>query len=275
MSAPEPQPRRPWHRGELLARRQAGGPEIAPAIRPRLSAPMRAFFPALPLVFVAGLDARGAPAASMLRGAPGFVACPADDRLEIFAEFPAAEPLGEVLRAGAPFGLIGLVFLARRRCRVNGDVFRAGAGIISLAVTEAFHNCPKYISPQVIRAAAASGWTDMRAIDEPARATISRADTFFIATRGPDGVDISHRGGPRGFVGVTPDGALKIADYPGNNYFNTFGNLLHDARAALLFPDLATGTALHLGGEARIEFSGEQRFWIFTPKYARRLGAGR
>lgn len=65
-----------------------------------------------------------------------------------------------------------------------------------------------------------------------------------------------------------------MPDYPGNDYFNTFGNLLHDPRAALLFPDLAAGTALHLSGQARITFSGEQRLCAFAPTQARLLRAG-
>ncbi len=38
------------------------------------------------------------------------------------------------------------------------------------------------------------------------------------------GCDMSHRGGPPGFVQVSPDGAtLRWADYTGNDLFNTLG----------------------------------------------------
>ncbi len=275
MAAPAPEPRRSWHEGEVLARRLAGKPDISPVIRPCLSAAMRGFFPTLPQVFVAGLDAEGAPAASILRGGPGFIACPSENRLEIAADFPAGDPLRDSFRAGAPFGLIGVDFSARRRNRANGRVLRARAGNISLAVEEAFGNCPKYIFSQEIFTppAPTDAWTPLPGVGAEAQAMISRGNMFFIATRGPGGVDISHRGGSPGFVTITPDGALIVPDYPGNNYFNTFGNLLHDPAAALLFPDFASATALHLSGKAQIDFSGEQRLWNFTPQSARILRA--
>ncbi|MGO9390142.1 pyridoxamine 5'-phosphate oxidase family protein [Rhodoblastus sp.] len=274
MSETLPDPRRSWRQGEILARRLADKPEIPAVIRTAMSARLREFFAALPLVFVAGVDAQCAPAASILHGAPGFIACPAPDLLEMAADFPAGDPLRENFREGAPFGLIGIDFAARRRNRANGRILRAEPGKISLVVAEAFGNCPKYISPQENFPSAGPGsWTPLREIDDDAKAMISRANVFFIATRGPDGVDISHRGGPPGFVTMTPDRALIVPDYPGNNYFNTFGNLLHDPAAALLFPDFAHATALHLSGQARVTFAGEQRFWTFTPQTARLLRA--
>jgi uncharacterized protein len=276
MSASDPEPRRLWHEGEILARRLAGKPETSPVIRPFMSASLREFFSTLPQVFVAGLDAEGAPAASILRGVPGFVACPTEKRLEIAADFPAGDPLRKSFHAGAPFGLIGVDFSARRRNRANGRVLHARGRTISLAVEEAFGNCPKYIFPQEIFAppAPTDAWTTLTGLDAEAQAMISRGNVFFIATRGPDGVDISHRGGPPGFVTITRDGTLVVPDFAGNNYFNTFGNLLHDPAAALLFPDFMNATALQLSGKAQIDFSGEQRFWNFTPQATRILRAG-
>ena len=63
-------------------------------------------------------------------------------------------------------------------------------------------------------------------------------ETFFLGTTHPDrGVDTSHRGGPAGFVRVE-DGALWWPDYPGNNMFNSFGNLAVDDTAARARPRL-------------------------------------
>jgi predicted pyridoxine 5'-phosphate oxidase superfamily flavin-nucleotide-binding protein len=269
MGAPVPD-RRPWHAGEDEARRRAGVQDIPPAIRPFMIDQLRAFFSRLPLVFVAGLDAAGKPAASLLRGLPGFVSTPAPDRLDISAAFPAGDEISA--RPGAPLGLIGVDFMARRRNRANGRLLAAERGRLSLAVTEAFGNCPKYISARhlIETDATAGDWTPLRALDAPARALIARADTFFIASRGPDGVDMSHRGGPPGFVEFSGDGGLKIPDYRGNSYFNTFGNLLVDPAAALLFVDFPGGAALHLAGAARVSF-GEDRFWTFHPERARLL----
>ena len=73
---------------------------------------------------------------------------------------------------------------------------------------------------------------------------IANADTFFLGTIHPSrGADASHRGGPPGFVRVDGN-RLWWPDYPGNNMFNSFGNLAVDPSAALLFIDFDTGTAL-------------------------------
>ena len=263
--------RRPWLEGEKAARLRAGAPDMAPMIRTSLSEQQAAFFARAPLAFAAGIDAAGHPTASLLRGAPGFLSSPARSQLAIAARFPTHEPL--LAEPGAPFGLIGVDFVARRRNRVNGRIASVSAEGVTVAIEEAFGNCPKYIAPREIFSGAGDVgvWTDRTELDDAARAMIAQADVFFVATRGPDGVDMSHRGGPPGFVALTPNGALHIPDFPGNNYFNTFGNLLHDPRAALLFVDFPAGRALHLAGEARTHLSPDERFWTFTPDAARLL----
>jgi predicted pyridoxine 5'-phosphate oxidase superfamily flavin-nucleotide-binding protein len=101
---------------------------------------------------------------------------------------------------------------------------------------------------------------------------VSAADTFFVATAsGPGvpggGVDISHRGGPPGFVRVEGE-ALLIPDYRGNRYFNTLGNLLLQPRAALLFVDFEGGGLLQLQGSAEVfwdqaDLPHAERVWRF------------
>lgn len=260
--------RRDWAPSEIRARQLAGAPEIPPVIRTFLTDQLRAFFARLPLVFVAGLDARGHPAASLLRGAPGFVAAPEPRRLEIAAAFPQAESI--VLREGAPFGVIGIDFAARRRNRVNGRIASATLGGLTLSVEEAFGNCPKYIAPRETPVAHQLGaWVDLIGLDAEARDTIASSVGFFVASSGAGGVDISHRGGPSGFIGIAPDGALHIPDYPGNNYFNTLGNLLENPEAALLFPNFSEGGVLRLSGRARVDLAA--RSWIFEASAAQRL----
>jgi hypothetical protein len=96
-------------------------------------------------------------------------------------------------------------------------------------------------------------------LDGLAAGLIGAADTFFIASSsGPaggaqGGVDMSHRGGPAGFVEIDGD-RLTIPDLRGNRYFNTFGNLVLDDRAGLLFVDFATGGLLHLQGRATLDW---------------------
>ena len=45
-------------------------------------------------------------------------------------------------------------------------------------------------------------------------------------------------------------------DYPGNNMFNSMGNLAENPEAALLFVDFDGGTALHLTGRAETAWTG-------------------
>lgn len=135
---------------------------------------------------------------------------------------------------------------------------------------EAFGNCPKYIAPRETPAANRLGaWVDLPGLDAEARNAIASSVGFLVASRGSGGVDISHRGGPPGFVGIAPEGALRIPDYPGNNYFNTLGNLLETPEAALLFPDFSNGCVLRLSGRARVDLAS--RSWTFEPLAVQRL----
>lgn len=103
---------------------------------------------------------------------------------------------------------------------------------------------------------------------------IEASDTLFIASCHGDDIDISHRGGPPGFVHVGADGRLWLPDYSGNLMFNTLGNLLLESRCALLWIDFASGDLLHL--EARAELlwpedyrepaaAGAERMLALTP----------
>jgi hypothetical protein len=84
---------------------------------------------------------------------------------------------------------------------------------------------------------------------------IRGADTFFLGTTHPErGSDASHRGGPPGCVRVD-GGQLWWPDYPGNNMFNSLGNLAVDPEAALLFLDFDTGRTLQLTGAAEVQWA--------------------
>ncbi|HEX5404931.1 MAG TPA: pyridoxamine 5'-phosphate oxidase family protein, partial [Pseudonocardiaceae bacterium] len=89
----------------------------------------------------------------------------------------------------------------------------------------------------------------------PAQERIIRAaDTFFLGTTHPRrGTDSSHKGGAAGLVRVD-GGTLWWPDYPGNNMFNSFGNLAVDPSASLLFVDFTTGATVQLTGTAALEW---------------------
>jgi predicted pyridoxine 5'-phosphate oxidase superfamily flavin-nucleotide-binding protein len=88
---------------------------------------------------------------------------------------------------------------------------------------------------------------------------IISADTFFLATAHPQrGADASHRGGPPGFVTIESPARLSWPDFPGNNMFNSLGNLAVHPRCGLLFVDFDRGATLQIRGTARVEGDAER-----------------
>lgn len=255
----------PFHAGELAAQALAGVASRGASIRDFMPDQHRIFFGQLPWLFAGVLDRNGWPLATVLAAAPGFVASPTQTTLSIAALPSSDDPALDAFRVGGPIGLLGLEFETRRRNRANGWIETVVAGGFAVSVTQSFGNCAKYIQARnraqdgAVPAASPVG---LSGLDAEARALIAGADTLFIAsTAAPDseagGVDISHRGGRPGFVRIDGD-TLTIPDFAGNNYFNTFGNLLQQPCAALLFVDFAAGTLLQLQGVAEIVWRGAE-----------------
>jgi len=275
----------PWHDGELRAQRLSGADHIpgGAGIRDVMPDQHRDFFASLPFMVAATVDEAGAPMATLLTGRPGFVASPDPTSLAIAAR--SADPAGRRLVPGAPIGLLGIQPDTRRRNRANGVVTAADDAGMTVQVRQSFGNCPQYIHPRHVMAdrRVAIEAEPFEGLDARARKQIAAADTFFVATSSGAGVengglDVSHRGGPPGFVKVSGD-VLTIPDYRGNRYFNTLGNLLLDPRAALLFVDFANGELLQLQGTAEIawdehELPGAERTWRFTVQRGWRGPAG-
>ncbi|MFO0551551.1 MAG: pyridoxamine 5'-phosphate oxidase family protein [Polyangiaceae bacterium] len=225
----------------------------------------RQFFEELPFVVAGALDSQGRPWATMFTGAPGFVRSPDDVTLTLHANTDVLGGATEArFEALAPIGLLGIQLETRRRNRANGVVRARTNTHIDVAVKQSFGNCPKYIRPRKLgptsrrpTAAERFGAT----LPEAVLSLVNNADTFFLATasrgaeraagKAPEGVDVSHRGGPAGFVRVGWRDAghtLSFPDYPGNNLFNSLGNLADNPIAGLLFVDFESGdvAALHV-----------------------------
>jgi predicted pyridoxine 5'-phosphate oxidase superfamily flavin-nucleotide-binding protein len=266
----------PFHAGELAIQDAAGvrarAAQLGPMFRPAMAEPYRAFFERLPFVLTGSVDSEGQPWASMLIGAPGFIRSPDPETLLIVAQPHPDDPLASAIREGAALGLLGIELEARRRARVNGHVHEVGSKGFSLSVDQSFGNCSKYITPRTPGALGVET-TQARAVPESSQlsatalACIARSDTCFIASASAvstpegdrrEGVDVSHRGGERGFVQVGPATAetqLFMPDYPGNNAFNTLGNLARYPRAGLLFPSFDDGDVLLVTCDAEISFA--------------------
>ncbi len=287
--------RGPWHPGERQMQARLGVAERMAAVGPRLvhdtmPAQHRAFYAQLPALVVGAVDEAGAPWATMLAGAPGFMHSPDPRTLRVTALPDRDDPVDAALAAGSALGCLGIELPTRRRNRVNGRVqARDGQGF-TLAVEQAFGNCPQYIQTRTPDfapddAAAVERGTSL---DDAARATIRAADTCFVASYVDlDGdperraVDVSHRGGRPGFVRVDGD-LLTIPDFSGNLQFNTLGNLLLNPRAGLVFIDFDRGDLLQLSGATELVFAGEElaafagaeRLWrLAVQQWVRRRGA--
>ncbi|WP_337995268.1 pyridoxamine 5'-phosphate oxidase family protein [Burkholderia sp. FERM BP-3421] len=285
----------PFHAGELAAQARAGVSEFAVAasrgIRTWMPEQHRAFYAQLPFILVGGLDPSGQPWATVRAGAPGFVAAPAEDTLVLSGGALRDDPLAGAWRVGAPVGLLGLQPQTRRRNRVNGVIRALDGDAMTLAVSQSFGNCPRYIqsrAPSFVARAAGAPQRRARELDEVDRALLARADTFFIASAnvseeagGARGVDVSHRGGEPGFARVDDARTLTTPDFSGNNFFNTIGNLLHEPRAGLLFIDFDSGDLLYISARAALiwdgpelaAFSGARRLVRFHIDEVRRSAA--
>lgn len=251
--------RDPYHEGEKALQRRAGvraqARAVGAIVESTLFPAVRRFLAEQTILVAASLDAGGRPWASLLTGAPGFAQAVDETLLRIAARPVAGDPLGTNLAARPELGLLAIDLRTRRRVRVNGRAVLRGDEIF-LSAAEVYGNCPKYIRPREIarEEEEAPGAARVTAgLTRPQRALVARADTFFIASaHHRTGADASHRGGPPGFVTVRPDGGLWFPDFPGNNMFNTLGNLAVDPRVGLLFVDFERGGTLQVTGTASL-----------------------
>lgn len=250
-----------FHSGELAVQRQAGveaqAARLAPMVgRRQLRDGMAAALSDMTFAALAARDATGRLWTSPLLGPAGFLEAASPRTLQIYASLPGADPL-HGLPCGQPVGVVAMNFLTRRRVRINGRLAATGAGL-TVDVDQAYGNCPQYIRQRTIQA---GGPDDNRVLLYSGKALrpddirlIETADTFFLGTtHASSGNDASHRGGPPGFVRAAP-GQLWWPDYPGNNMFNSLGNLSADPSAALLFLDFHTGATLQLSGSAAVRW---------------------
>lgn len=274
----------PWHAGEKQLQQRVGMAERMEALgrkvlRDHMPEQHRDFYRQLPFVLFGAVDAEGRPWASLIEGEPGFAHSPEPRLLQLDSPRQAEDPAGAALAAGAAIGLLGIELHTRRRNRLNGQVRQIDGQHLTIAVEQAFGNCPQYIQQRQFTVShreaqvALPPAEHLNGLDAAARALIAAADTCFVASYvdqedGSRGVDVSHRGGQAGFVRVEGD-CLTFPDFAGNLHFNTLGNLLLNPRAGLLFIDFASGDLLQLSGSTRLilegpqikAFQGAERLW--------------
>jgi uncharacterized protein len=253
-----------FHSGELAVQRRAGVQAQAARLSPMVGrGELRGGAAALLAhASFAAITARGRDGhlwISPTAGPPGFLEATAPTRLSLHDAVPVGDPLYG-LGEGQPVGIIVMEFAAKRRVRINGTLAAVDGDTLDVSVAQAYGNCPQYIHPRHIEAQTCSAAGDLGVqrdteLTADDVALIRSADTFFLGTTHPQrGNDASHRGGPAGFVHVDGN-TVSWPDFPGNNMFNSFGNLEIDPTAALLFIDFDSGRTVQLSGTAVVDFS--------------------
>jgi len=267
-------PASPFHPGEQAVQTWAGVRNKSESLgRRMLTADLvdaqRAFFAELSFVIATHVDEQGQPRAELVTGSPGFITASADGRVHIACTHDPAAPGAALWSAaiGSTIGLLGIEFARRRRNRINGTVIASDAAGVTVQIDQGYGNCPKYITKRDWDAELFTGnYRERRSSEGPpdVAALIARTNTFFIASSSgpsPDqgkgtqptawGADISHRGGEPGFLQW--DGqTLTFDDYPGNNLFNTLGNLQQYPTCGLLIMDFTTGDIVQISGDAKL-----------------------
>ncbi|GAA4392876.1 pyridoxamine 5'-phosphate oxidase family protein [Actinomadura sp. NPDC048032] len=249
-----------YHRGERAAQRRAGlldqGAFSSRAVRAEIPEVARGFLLQQPMLVLGAADDRERMWATLLTGRPGFLHAEDDRTLAIDARPAPGDPLHDRLTEPAPVGMLAVEPARHRRMRMNGRAVPTARGL-RVDLDQVYSNCPKYIQKRQPRweQATPSAPRRSRALTGDQQRWITGADTFFIATAGPDGhADASHRGGAPGFVHAPSPTVLRWPDYAGNAMFNTLGNLEVRPRAGLLFCDWRTGGVLQLTGTARTDW---------------------
>ncbi|MFI8321049.1 pyridoxamine 5'-phosphate oxidase family protein [Streptomyces sp. NPDC085529] len=260
-----------YHHGSLAVQQklglQAAAAHIAPSIRPGIRPVAAAFLEAQPMLVLAAAAPDGRVWATLLTGAPGFARATGPHTVSLAATPGPGDPLAEALKTETPVGTLALDPRTRRRMRLNGTARPSARGLL-VEAEQVFANCPKYLQKRELYGSGPAG-PDAPAVHrgdaltEAQLAAVRAADTFFVATVGPDGADASHRGGNPGFVRAESPRELVWRDYPGNAMFLTLGNLETDDRAGLLFLDWENGTTLQLSGRAETVYRSEERFVRF------------
>lgn len=266
----------PFHKGELAVQERVGVRDqvagfAARVVHDHMPDQHRDFYASLPLIFVGAVDERGWPWASILAGSPGFITAPDSHTLEVKAGLLPGDPMEGALKTGVDIGILGLQLETRRRNRMSGRISQVHPDSISIAVNQAFGNCPQYIHRRTV------AWQVDHALarETPAESSarligraaslVRKADTMFIASAYSDGgkassngADVSHRGGHPGFVEIVEDHTIVFPDYSGNNHFNTLGNLMLNPRVGFLFVDFDSGDLVYLSGQATILWDGPE-----------------
>lgn len=153
-------------------------------------------------------------------------------------------------------GLIGLEFENRMRIRINGKG-KIENSKLHLYIDVVYSNCPRFISDRKIIGKVdffdTSKVEKYFTLEKACKNIIENADTFFLGTSHKSGdSDISHKGGKKGFLKIVSTTQLEFDDFPGNNMYNTLGNIHTSPNVSIVLINFANNDVLHINGIAKI-----------------------
>lgn len=269
-----------FHQGELEVQKLAGEQDTAIKVSRIIqeSIPLNSFdfIRKQFAVWIGIADENNYPAAFPLFGSPGFINPITGNIVELNMErtFSIPKEWRDSLKAGKPVGCLLIDLSTRGRLRINGIIRKASKNKLQIEVEQAYPNCQKYIRKRVMLGESHSSSfqfiTAGNALNDQIVSIIYKSDTAFVASTGPNGADISHRGGGTGFIECTSPDMIVIPDYKGNSLFNTLGNFKINPRGCIIIIDFAGGNFIQVSGLINIVFdhsraiinAGEtNRFW--------------
>ena len=235
-------------------------------IRDGLAPAAMRMLPAFGFILATSMDSSGNVWTSFLTGPNGFVSVISDKIISLSTI--SDKKFSDNVKDNNEVGLLFINFEARVRVRVNGTVVTEGNGLL-LTIRQSYFNCPKYIQARKFEFTHqnhADREHGEASLDDSHIKIIREADTFFISTYAAEqGADCSHRGGSPGFMEVLDHQTIQWLDYPGNNLYNTIGNLHVNPNCGLLVIDFANNRILQMTGTARFVVKDQDsRFVVFT-----------
>ena len=228
---------------------------------PEMNPEERLFISALTFSFAGTVDDSGRPWASPLFAvdSQSLFDITSPTGMTIRTGLGNGDPLLSNIEANNELSVVFFETSTRRRAKSIGTGIVGEAGEISYEMKRIFGICPKYIfkrehTPSI----EASGHRPEARVELDAadRVQLRHADTIFFASHSPHGADVTHRGGPPGFIRILDARTLEIPDYLGNGMFNTLGNLRLDDRLAITTVDFENGRTIQMTGRATEESTG-------------------
>lgn len=275
----------PFHIGELKVQQLAGEQSIATKvgkiIQPKIPNGALNFLRQQSILWLGVEDQENQPWAFPLFGSPSFINPTNGELLKIDLRKSIALPKQwyDYLKKSKNIGSLAIELSSRRRLRINGTIQKINKQQLHINVKEAYPNCPKYIRKrEMLGKIDFSNYHFLARgndLDTHLHNIIHQSDTAFVVSIGPNGADLSHRGGEMGFIKVTDKNKLLMPDYTGNSMFNTLGNFKTNPLGGLLIIDFNQGLLLQLSGKINLFFNtehpkfktgGTNRYWEMTVK---------